>query len=995
MHYLKKRAIYLLATAMVMVGATSCVTTKKKGDTSKLGKLWHNMNSRYNAHFNAEVLLDETLLAVDNGHQDIYSEPLPVYKYIEVDDPQQFAEDMDKAIEKTAIAISIHRPSHWTDDNYLLMAKAQFIKQDYESAEATLRYLIKHYDPENLVKASSSRTNARSAEERKLLAKERAKENKVAQKEREQKIKERRKSVNKSRKKSSKKSKKARDKERQARIKERRQQIKDNQKPNSKKSEEDAPAEPVSTDKKGKKAKQEPFSENPDLPKVKGSPENYFLKHKPIHQEAQLWLAKTLIERDRFGEAATILRNLERDPNTFEEVREEAFVVRAYSAMKRGLEGDAVTPLANALEIVKDRKRKARLAFILAQVQEANRSYAAAGASYDEVVRLKPGYEMTFNADLNKSIMLWNAGQMPGADFDKRLKKMIRDDKNTEYLDQLYYALGNKEYKAGNIPAAIFNYSSSVQKSAGNKVQLTESYHTMATIYFEEEDYIKAKYYFDSTLTVMPKHDERIADVRMFAKNLSQIAANLEEIVLQDSLLALAELPENELRKMASRIKKEQKKAEAIKLANSTTNQPGRATLSQTSQLAGAGGQQSSFFAYNEKLLKKGQRDFDREWRGVPLEDDWRRSNKSSFASTDSGDGEEGEEEQSLSKTEVEEIFSDVPKTDAEKLAANKKIEDALYKLGQLFRSELENNPKSVESLEQLLNRYPATEHELNAFYLLFVAYNEMGNTAKANTYRDLILNKHPTSDYASYIKNPSLLQNLESEEDKIASFYKEVYAMYEAGRVKQAFNQLDESKKSFGTKHKLQSKFAFLSALCVGRLKGREPYINALKELIAKYPKTEEEKEAKEIIRLLGVRLADLGGDVQEINPDAYFALEPNDKLHFALVPMRSNKNLNQGRVSIAEYNTKFHKLDRLTIGTIVLDDGVKKVPTYVVRRFDSREKAMAYYEGVMKNIEDFIPNQETYEVYVASQRNYRKIVQLKSMDLYREFFVREYLSK
>ena len=348
-----------------------------------------------------------------------------------------------------------------------------------------------------------------------------------------------------------------------------------------------------------------------------------------------------------------------------------------------------------------------------------------------------------------------------------------------------------------------------------------------------------------------------------------------------------------------------------------------------------------------------------------------------------------------VSQTEVEEIFADVPKSEDEIAAAHKKIEDALFKLGQLFRSELGHNVKSAESLEKLLLRYPGTEHELDAYYLLYVAYNELDNTAKSNTYRDLILEKYADSDYANYIRNPSLLQNVETEEEKIQAFYQGVYLAFEQGRVKQAFEDLDEAKTIFGTKHFLQSKFAFLSALCVGRLKGREPYINALKELIAKYPNTEEEKEAKEIIRLLGVRIADLGEGVEEINPDAYFKVEANDHLHFVLVPMRSTRNLNQGRVSIAEYNTKYHKLDQLTIATIVLDDGLKKVPTYVVRRFDSRAKAMAYYEGVQGKLEEFIEETDTYEVYVATQRNYRKIVQLKSIDLYREFFVREYLSK
>ena len=613
---------YLAILVLGCLAVTSCVTTKKKGETSKVGKLWHNMNSRYNAHFNAEVLMDETMLAVEDGHQDVYTEVLPLYKYIEVDDPQQFAESMDKAIEKAAIAISIHRPSHWTDDHYLLMAKAQFIKQDYESAEATLRYLIKHYDPDNLVQASAAASKARNAAERKLQAKERAKEKKANAKEREQKIKERRKQIQKQRKKNSKRSKKEIEKERQARAKARQQQIKDNQK--GKTDDEEAKGDLVQETQPRKK-KQEPFAENPELPKVKDKQDNYFLKHKPAHQEAQLWLAKTLIERDRFGEAATILRNLERGESTFPEIREELYVVRAYSALRRGLNAEAIQPLREGVAAVKDRARRARLAFVLAQIQERSQRYADAGSSYDAVVDLKPGYEMSFNAELNKALMLLNSGQLLGAAFEKNLTKMIRDDKNIDYRDQLYYALGVKDQKAGNLGSALKNYSRSVQSSVGNKIQKTESYYAMADIHFDQENFVDAKYYFDSTLTVMPKSDERLEQVKLYAKNLSQIATNLEEIALQDSLLLLANLSEEELSKMASAIVKQRRKERAIEAANTVSNQPGRATLSQTSQLASASATPSSFFAYNEKLLKRGERDFQKEWRGAQLEDDWRR----------------------------------------------------------------------------------------------------------------------------------------------------------------------------------------------------------------------------------------------------------------------------------------------------------------------------------------------------------------------------------
>ena len=61
----------------------------------------------------------------------------------------------------------------------------------------------------------------------------------------------------------------------------------------------------------------------------------------------------------------------------------------------------------------------------------------------------------------------------------KDLVKMSKDDKNRDYLDQIYYALGNIERSQNNMSKAIEYYGLSAKSSAGNDNQKGVSYLTL------------------------------------------------------------------------------------------------------------------------------------------------------------------------------------------------------------------------------------------------------------------------------------------------------------------------------------------------------------------------------------------------------------------------------------------------------------------------------------------------------------------------------------
>jgi len=66
--------------------------------------------------------------------------------------------------------------------------------------------------------------------------------------------------------------------------------------------------------------------------------------------------------------------------------------------------------------------------------------------------------------------------QKHGEELKQELIKLSKDAKNTDYLDQLYYTLGELERKEGNIEKAIEYYTLSAKFSKGNSNQKGMSY---------------------------------------------------------------------------------------------------------------------------------------------------------------------------------------------------------------------------------------------------------------------------------------------------------------------------------------------------------------------------------------------------------------------------------------------------------------------------------------------------------------------------------------
>ena len=983
----KLTPLYLCAALLF----SACVTQRKKGEISGVKKAYENMTARHNGYYNATVLWGESVASLRDQHQDNYNKVLPVFEYLAAENPQAVADNLDEAIKKVSVVVSLHRESDWTDDCYLLLAQSQYVKQDFESAEETLEYMVEEFSPSGIERSKTRKEKGIGQKK----APKTTKEKKAAKKVKEKTKKERQKKIV-DKKKAAEKLRKQKNKEvrRKRKLKQKGKYVAPKKKttppvdPAAAKAAEEAAKAKAEAEAKAKAeaaARADAKVAALDEPGVEENADNYFMKHRPAHQEGLLWLAKTYIERENYREAERLMSELEGSAKTFEDVRRELRPTQAHYHIVRQQYDQAIAPLQEAVELAKERFLKARYAFILGQLQEKLGNTAAANAAYIQAAKYTNDYEMQFQSRLQIELN----GATNSEAVVKALNRMLRDFKNADYKDRIYFALAKLYLREGERDLAITNFRQSLN-SGSNANQKSESYYALGDLYFEAGDYVNAKAYFDSTLTTLAKTDERYDYVQRYANNLTEIADNLTIITVQDSLLRIGNMSDEERTAMAAAI---QQKAEQERIAALKKTNPNRDRTSPLPTPARTATNTSSFFAYDDGRVRRGKREFQRQFGSRPLEDNWRRSSASSTVVDAAANEIETVQTGLLTPEDVDRILKDVPSTAEDRALADQKILEAQYQLGGLFRDKLQNNARTIDILEQMDRRYPGGKYELDAWYLLYIAHTDEGNTARADEYKRKILEKYPDTTYGRILKDPNYVNTLKSEERQLNGFYDEVYGLIQQGRYQQANDRMQRVDEQFGKTNALQARFALLQAMVNGNLKGKDAYVLELRAVMAKFPDTPEATRAREMLRLLGSKVASRPGQSRPAaDGESPYKVE-DAALHYIVVQFEDAKiSLNEAKVAVSEYNQQFHKNDRLRISNILLGASADdRTPVIVLRRFQNRDKAQKYLDGVRNNREQFLAKFD-YEIMLITQNNYRQVLKEKSLDAYSGWYGENY---
>lgn len=981
-----KSLTFAIYTILLFLTFSSCVTRKKKADLSVLGKIYENTTARYNGYFNANEILEINKLALSTQDPVNYQKELPIYPYMTASNRKSAGQELDKAVKKVTRVVALHPRSYWMDDCYLLAGQAWFLKEDYENAEKAFRYLITEFDPEEKLAQEQDKAKADSKKSS-LSPKQKAKQREKAKKEALKKRKKYNKEVKKRKIQNAKRKKQGKS----ALPSKPKPKTNESEAEKAKKEEAEKRKQAAAEAKKAAKAEQ---------------PTKYFLKHRPVFQEGKLWLAKTLIERDNDDSALRILEKLIEDETTFEYILEEVYPLLAFYYLKKNKLEEATESLEKAISLLSDRKERARLSFLSGQLFSRNKQEAKAFAAFDQAEKWASNYEMAFNAKMNKAQLAWLAGKGSYDDALADLDKLAKDEKNIDYLDQLYFIKGQLALKNNQRNDAIGYFKESLAKNTVNTLQKTESAYTLGSLYFESGDFLPAKNYLDTTLQTMAEEDPRKPKTAKLRESLTEIAELIENINLQDSLIRISKLTPEERMQLALKIKKaeDEKRMAEIENKNQTSlgALPVTARENAFSGLNNSLSNQSSFFAYDDQTLKKGIREFERIWGARTLQDNWRQGGQklafevpelSNTTPDTSSTARKNKQTKvtDLTDEDLERLLGEYPKTELALKSTELKIIDALYKLGILYREKLENFPEAIKTFNELDNRFPGINIEVNIWYYLFLTYRENNQLTESQNFKNKILEKYGSTYFAQAISDPNFVVSSKLREKELNQFYDNAYKLFTEKKYAEAFNLVSQAPSKSGNITKLNARFALLGALCTGSLKGREEYIYALQEVIAKFQGTDEQRRAAEILRLLGEAQASMPG--QRIDESGQFQIEA-DQVHYVIFVFPESVDLNGVKVGISDFNRKYFSLEKLNMTNLFLgDDEASRKALLILRRFNNQGSALNYYLTADKNKGELKLDQTPYEMFIIGLNNYRELLRIKNTNTYLDFFKRSIL--
>ncbi len=134
---------------------------------------------------------------------------------------------------------------------------------------------------------------------------------------------------------------------------------------------------------------------------------------------------------------------------------------------------------------------------------------------------------------------------------------MTRYARNSEFLDQIYYAIGNLYLSRKDTVKAIENYQTAVEKSTRNGIDKALAQLSLGNLYFAQGNYVKAQPCYAEAIPQLPESYPGYKTLKRRSDVLDELAVYAGNVQLQDSLLTLSRMSPEEQMKVAERLARE------------------------------------------------------------------------------------------------------------------------------------------------------------------------------------------------------------------------------------------------------------------------------------------------------------------------------------------------------------------------------------------------------------------------------------------------------
>ncbi|SFB77315.1 type IX secretion system periplasmic lipoprotein PorW/SprE [Kaistella jeonii] len=528
-----------------------------------------------------------------------------------------------------------------------------------------------------------------------------------------------------------------------------------------------------------------------------------------------------------------------------------------------GKKEDAVDELSDAYAINKNRKLRSRIAFLRGQIlanlgknEEARESFVSAYKNANN-----------FEFEVKSQIEIAKTFNGKGDDYEGAKDYLAKISKKGTYAsrkNEFYYALGLMANKAGKKEEAKAYFAQSLKEKISDPQIRGLNYFEIGKAYFEDSDYLSAGAYYDSALAVMNYEPSKILLTEQ-SKNIKQVSKNYYLIKKNDSILALASMPETEkiayFTKYIEGIKSKEAKEELEKKRAERSKGFDTGDYSANSPFAGnTGGFQDfgeskgGFYFANLSTVAKGESSFKQLWGNRSLNDNWRTSARSNTIEDMKSQAMGITNAPDPRRLEPSFYIEKIP-TDQKDIFALKKARDtASLGLGRMYESYFSDAPLATKTLYNLVDSKPEDDLKLQALYQIF-AINYEKSPSAADRAKQMILTEYPYTSYAEFVKNPKNNSFAKSSEE-VEKVYAEAFDLYAKEKYAESKVLIESSLEKY-PKDALVPKFALLNAFNAGKIAGKEIMILQLEQIALNYARTREGEKAIEMLKYLKSDLA------------------------------------------------------------------------------------------------------------------------------------------
>ncbi|MCG9791917.1 type IX secretion system periplasmic lipoprotein PorW/SprE [Flavobacterium algicola] len=608
---------------------------------------------------------------------------------------------------------------------------------------------------------------------------------------------------------------------------------------------------------------------------------NYILYKYPNSSriyEAKIWREKTNM---RLGNDALVVNNMKQlldGDKLKKQIKSDANALLSEAYLNLEEKDSAVAKLVLAENFSNNNQQKARYRFILGQLYEELNSPEKALESYESIIAMNRKSERKYVIQAQaKKAQLFDFKNGDTLLFVETFNKLLKDRENRPFLDVLNHQFGLFYDKQDDDDRAKKYYNASLKMTKGDEYLMASNYRNIANRYFKDAKYPMAAKYYDSTLTKLNNKTREFIHLSKVRKDLDDVILYEAIAVKNDSIISILNMTvenrETYFKDYITQLKAEDEKKQiliekqlqiqkniainngasngdnAISDPNSGISKPNIAMVPPSINTSNQ--QTPLFYFYNPSTVAYGKVAFKKNWGTRTVGSNWRLNSGSNnqLAATNfpddnevtSADNEDEIADNPAYNTDF--YLSQLPTDKKEIDSINKERNFAYYQLGIIYKEKFKEYDLASNKLEQLLRQNPEQKLVLPTLYNLYKIY-QITNQSKALEVKQAIITQFPDSRYAQIISNSKVVE----AEDSPEGVYDQTYALYDEEKFDEVLEKTDVLINQFAG-DEIVSKFEFLRANAIGKLRGLAEYKKAVQYVADNYPNTEEGKKSMLII--------------------------------------------------------------------------------------------------------------------------------------------------